>query len=81
MPTNSSTLEKDGHFGANTLRSLRKLHSCRDPQAAASTLLYMLKDPLHMRCILGVQETVSEAEIREHVEQAVSRFLELHAPG
>lgn len=49
-----------------------------DSASAASTLLYMLKDPLHMRCILGVQDKVTEAEIRAHVEQAVSRFLELH---
>ncbi len=52
-----------------------------DPQAAAATLLYMLKDPLHLRCILGVQESVSEAEIRSHVEEAVSRFLQLHRPA
>jgi AcrR family transcriptional regulator len=52
-----------------------------DAQAAASNLLYMLKDPLHMRCILGVQDRVSEAEIRAHVDQSVARFLELHKPA
>ena len=52
----------------------------RDPEAAASNLLYMLKDPLHLRCILGVQDVVSEQEIRDHVAQAVSRCLELHRP-
>ena len=51
-----------------------------DPEAAASTLLYMLKDPLHLRCILGVQQEVSEAEIRSHVDHALTRFLELHRP-
>ena len=49
-----------------------------DAPAAASTLLYMLKDPLHMRCILGVQSKVTEDEIRAHVEQSVERFLDLY---
>jgi TetR/AcrR family transcriptional regulator, mexJK operon transcriptional repressor len=52
-----------------------------DPASSASTLLYMFKDPLHMRCILGVQQSVSEVEIRDHVAAAVDRFLELHRPA
>ncbi len=52
-----------------------------DAPAAASNLLYMLKDPLHLRCILGVQEGATEAEIHAHVTEAVSRFLDLHKPA
>lgn len=51
-----------------------------DVEAAAAFLLYRLKDPLHMRCILGVQETPSDEEIREHVAAAVAGFLKIYAP-
>lgn len=51
-----------------------------DVEAAAAFLLYRLKDPLHMRCILGVQETPSDKEIREHVAAAVAGFLKIYAP-
>lgn len=52
-----------------------------DVDAAAAFLLYRLKDPLHMRCILGVQETPSDTEIREHVAAAVAGFLKIYAPA
>ncbi|NIA70399.1 TetR/AcrR family transcriptional regulator [Pelagibius litoralis] len=48
---------------------------------AASKLLHMLKDPMHMRCTLGVQEAASEAEIAAHVEATVADFLKLYAPA
>ena len=51
-----------------------------DPETAASFLLYLLKDPLHMRCTLGVQGTVTPAEIEAHAARAVGTFLELYAP-
>ena len=51
-----------------------------DPEAAATLLQHMVKDPLHMRCILGVQQSVSAAEIRAHVERTVGNFMTLFAP-
>lgn len=51
-----------------------------DPEAAATLLQHMVKDPLHMCRILGVRQVVTEAEICAHVEAMVSNFLRLFAP-
>jgi TetR/AcrR family transcriptional repressor of mexJK operon len=47
-----------------------------DPTLAAKFLFSLLKDPLHLRCMLGVQSKVTEAEIAAHVENVVDAFLE-----
>ena len=47
-----------------------------DPTLAAKFLFSLLKDPLHLRCMLGVQGKVTEAEIAAHVENVVDAFLE-----
>lgn len=47
-----------------------------NPEVAAKFLFSLLKDPLHMRCMLGVQSKVTEAEIDAHVESVVNSFLE-----
>src|SRR3546814_462633 len=46
-----------------------------DPTLAAKFLVSSLKDPLHMRRMLGVQTTVSEAEIAAHVDNVIDAFL------
>ncbi|HIC81639.1 MAG TPA: TetR/AcrR family transcriptional regulator [Kiloniellaceae bacterium] len=51
-----------------------------DAEAAAVQFMNMLKDPLHMRSILGVQQQVTEAEIEVHVRRSVEDFLKLHQP-
>jgi len=51
-----------------------------DPEAAATLLQHMVKDPLHMRRILGVQQVVTEAEVRAHVKAMVGNFMRLFAP-
>ncbi len=51
-----------------------------DPEGAAVQFMTMLKDPLHMRAILGVQQQVTEAEIEAHVKRSVESFLKLHQP-
>lgn len=47
-----------------------------NPETAAKFLFSLLKDPLHMRRMLGVQQQVTEAEIDAHVENVVDAFLE-----
>lgn len=47
-----------------------------NPEIAAKFLFSVLKDPLHLRCMLGVQSKVTEAEIAAHVDNVVSAFLE-----
>lgn len=47
-----------------------------NPALAAKFLVSVLKDPLHLRCMLGVQGKVSEAEIATHVDSVVDAFLE-----
>ena len=47
-----------------------------NPEIAAKFLFSLLKDPLHLRCMLGVQSKVTEAEIAAHVESVVDAFLE-----
>lgn len=47
-----------------------------NPELAAKFLFTLLKDPLHMRRMLGVQKEVSEAEIDAHVDNVVEVFLE-----
>ena len=51
-----------------------------DPEGAAVQFMTTLKDPLHMRAILGVQQQVTEAEIEAHVKRSVESFLKLHQP-
>lgn len=46
------------------------------PEIAAKFLFSLLKDPLHLRCMLGVQSKVTEAEIAAHVDNVVGAFLE-----
>lgn len=46
------------------------------PEMAAKFLFALLKDPLHLRCMLGVQSRVTEAEIGAHVDSVVEAFLE-----
>lgn len=46
------------------------------PEMAAKFLFALLKDPLHLRCMLGVQSTVADAEIAAHVDNVVEAFLE-----
>jgi TetR/AcrR family transcriptional repressor of mexJK operon len=47
-----------------------------NPETAAKFLFSLLKDPLHMRRMLGVQTQVTEAEIDAHVDNVVEAFLE-----
>jgi len=47
-----------------------------NPEIAAKFLFSLLKDPLHMRRMLGVQKQVSDAEIASHVDNVVDVFLE-----
>lgn len=47
-----------------------------NPEIAAKFLFSLLKDPLHMRVMLGVQAQVTEEEIEAHVENVVDSFLE-----
>lgn len=47
-----------------------------NPEIAAKFLFSLLKDPLHMRVMLGVQAKVTEAEIDAHVNNVVDAFLE-----
>lgn len=47
-----------------------------NPEIAAKFLFSSLKDPLHMRRMLGVQTEVTEAEIAAHVDHVVDAFLE-----
>lgn len=47
-----------------------------NPALAAKFLVSVLKDPLHLRCMLGVQSRVSDAEIAAHVDNVVDAFLE-----
>lgn len=47
-----------------------------DPTLAAKFLFSLLKDPLHLRCMLGVQSKVTDAEIAAHVKNVVDAFLE-----
>ncbi|MGF1631571.1 MAG: TetR/AcrR family transcriptional regulator [Kiloniellaceae bacterium] len=47
-----------------------------NPEMAAKFLFSLLKDPLHLRCMLGVQSEVSEAEIAAHVDNVVDAFLD-----
>lgn len=46
------------------------------PEMAAKFLFSVLKDPLHLRCMLGVQSRVSQAEIAAHVDNVVDAFLD-----
>jgi len=52
-----------------------------DPTLAAKFLFSLLKDPLHLRCMLGVQSKVTDAEIAAHVENVVDAFLEHYRKG
>lgn len=52
-----------------------------DPQAAASNLPYLREGPCACAASAGVQESVTEAEIRSHVEEAVSRNPQLCKPA
>jgi AcrR family transcriptional regulator len=47
-----------------------------NPGMAAKFLFALLKDPLHLRRMLGVQTKVTEAEIAAHVDNVVESFLE-----
>jgi TetR/AcrR family transcriptional repressor of mexJK operon len=47
-----------------------------NPEVAAKFLFSLLKDPLHMRMMLGVQKEVTEAEIDAQVKSVVDNFLE-----
>jgi AcrR family transcriptional regulator len=47
-----------------------------NPAVAAKFLFSLLKDPLHLRMMLGVQSKVTEEEIEAHVKTVVDVFLE-----
>lgn len=47
-----------------------------NPEIAAKFLFSLLKDPLHMRMMLGVQKEVTEEEIDAQVKSVVDNFLE-----
>jgi AcrR family transcriptional regulator len=47
-----------------------------NPELAAKFLFTLLKDPLHLRRMLGVQTHVTEEEIDAHVDNVVEAFLE-----
>jgi TetR/AcrR family transcriptional repressor of mexJK operon len=47
-----------------------------NPEVAAKFLFSLLKDPLHLRMMLGVQSKVTEEEIEAHVKNVVDVFLE-----
>ena len=55
--------------------------SVSNPALAAKFLVSVLKDPLHLRCMLGVQSKVGEAEIAAHVDNVVDAFLEHYKRG
>ena len=50
-----------------------------NPAVAAKFLFSLLKDPLHLRMMLGVQSKVSEEEIEAHVKTVVDVFLEQYS--
>ncbi|MEO3431189.1 TetR/AcrR family transcriptional regulator [Pelagibius sp. CAU 1746] len=60
------------------LRAQDKMGRLRvpNPEVAAKFLFALLKDPLHLRMMLGVQAKVTEAEIAAHVKTVVEVFLE-----
>jgi TetR/AcrR family transcriptional repressor of mexJK operon len=47
-----------------------------NPEVAAKFLFSLLKDPLHLRMMLGVQAKVTDEEIEAHVKNVVDVFLE-----
>jgi TetR/AcrR family transcriptional regulator, mexJK operon transcriptional repressor len=47
-----------------------------NPELAAKFLISVLKDPLHLRRMLGVQANVTDEEIAAHVDNVVDAFLE-----
>lgn len=51
-----------------------------DPERAAEQFIGMLTGRVQLRALLGVAETLSEAELEDRVDEAVSGFLKLHAP-
>ncbi len=67
---------------AETLRAFDAAGELRidDAEAGANMFYAMLKGDLHMRCVLGLQENPSPAEIDKWVAHVVSAFLVIHRP-
>ncbi|RVU38333.1 TetR/AcrR family transcriptional regulator [Hwanghaeella grinnelliae] len=50
-----------------------------DPNQAAWHFLAMVKDPIHLKLLIGLQDTPSQKEIKEIAEKGVDRFLKIYA--
>ena len=51
------------------------------PERAAELFIGMLSGRVQLRALLGVQKTLSKAELQARVEYTVSSFLRLHGSG
>lgn len=50
-----------------------------DPCQAAWHFLAMVKDPIHLKLLIGILDTPSEKEIKEVAEKGVDRFLKIYS--
>lgn len=50
-----------------------------DPCQAAWHFLAMVKDPIHLKLLIGVIDTPSEAELKEIAAKGVDRFLKIYS--
>ena len=50
-----------------------------DPNQAAWQFLAMVKDPLHLKLLIGLENTPSGAEIKQIAERGVDRFLKIYS--
>jgi TetR/AcrR family transcriptional repressor of mexJK operon len=51
------------------------------PERAAEQFIGMLSGRVQLRALLGVRETLNEAELESRVDEAVASFLMLYAPA
>lgn len=51
-----------------------------DPLQAAWHFMAMVKDPIHLKLLIGLVGTPSESEIREIAAKGVDRFLMIYSP-
>ncbi|WP_425403780.1 TetR/AcrR family transcriptional regulator [Hwanghaeella sp.] len=50
-----------------------------EPHQAAWQFLAIVKDPIHLKLLIGLEETPSEAEIKEIAARGVDRFLKIYS--
>ena len=50
-----------------------------DPCQAAWHFLAMVKDPIHLKLLIGLQSTPSQKELKEIAEKGVDRFLKIYS--